>query len=214
MLLDLENLREDYKKESLNISEVAANPNIQFKQWFEEAQKGQVQEPNAMILSTSTKDGKPSSRTVLLKGFDETGFIFYSNYESKKAREILENPFVSLLFLWLPLQRQVRIEGIVERLDPEASTRYFQSRPIDSQIGAWASPQSQVIDDRKVLEKAVEQLQEKYKDQKVLPRPDSWGGYIVKPNLLEFWQGRSSRLHDRIQYRLEEDKWLIERLAP
>ena len=214
MQLNLEDLREEYRRASLNISEVASHPNVQFRKWFEEAQKSQIIEPNAMILSTSTRDGKPSARTVLLKGFDEKGFVFYTNYNSRKGKELATNPWGSLLFLWMPLQRQIRIEGKVVKLDPEISTKYFQSRPKGSQIGAYASPQSEVIADRFVLEEEEKRLEEKYRDQDQLPRPDYWGGYVVQADLFEFWQGRPNRLHDRIQYTRNGEKWIIERLAP
>jgi pyridoxamine 5'-phosphate oxidase len=214
MLLDLEHLREDYRQAELSEEAVSKSPKQQFKKWFEEAMQSQVIEPNAMVLSTATKDGKPTARTVLLKSFDEGGFVFYTNYNSRKGKELAENPYASLLFLWLPLQRQIRIEGAVEKINPDESTKYFQSRPRGSQIGACASPQSQVIENRSFLEQEVSRIETEFKDQEKLPRPEHWGGYVLKPNLLEFWQGRSSRLHDRIQYRLEGEEWIIERLAP
>lgn len=218
MLLDtslIANLREDYSKKSLDISDVSKNPFHQFGVWFHEAMDSKVPEPNAMTLSTVSKDGKPSARVVLLKGFDERGLTFYTNYNSRKGQEMAENPNVSLVFLWLELQRQVRIEGVVEKLSHEESTAYFQSRPKGSQIGAHASPQSDVITTRAILENKVKALEKQYKDAEALPCPEHWGGYLVKPTAIEFWQGRSSRLHDRIFYtKTANGDWKIERLAP
>lgn len=211
----IENLRRDYSSAALDITDVASNPFEQFGKWFKEALSSEVLEPNAMTLSTADKNGKPSARIVLLKGFDKDGFVFYTNYGSAKAAELLENPQAALTFLWLELQRQVRIDGTVEKVSCQESEKYFQSRPKGSQIGAYASPQSQVIEDRTILEKNVEELTAKYQDVDVLPLPDNWGGYRVKPTLIEFWQGRPSRLHDRMVYqRQENDNWKIERLAP
>ena len=213
--MDLENLREDYSKGKLEISSVDPNPFIQFQYWFQEALDFPVEEPNAMVLSTATPTGIPSARTVLLKNTTKNGFVFYTNYKSQKAIDLEENPVASLLFLWLPLQRQVRIRGKVSRQDSAASTKYFQSRPKGSQIGAWASPQSQVISDRAILENKVKQLEEQYKETEQLPKPEHWGGYIVEAEEFEFWQGRSSRLHDRIRYKKNEaEQWILERLAP
>ena len=166
-----------------------------------------------MTLSTSNKNGKPSARIVLLKGLSNDGFVFFTNYESRKGNELKENPFTSLLFFWKELERQVRIEGTVTKTDEEKSTEYFLTRPDASKIGAWSSPQSKVIKSREVLEKNVIKYQQQFKEGNI-PRPTHWGGYIVKPTLIEFWQGRPSRLHDRIQYRLANNKWIIERSAP
>jgi len=210
----VQNLREDYRAKSLSIEEVSNHPVQQFDQWFLEAMKSEVREPNAMTLATSTKAGRPSARIVLLKAYDEKGFVFYTNYNSKKGKELNENPFAAMVFCWLDLERQIRIEGKIEKLSPEASDQYFQSRPKGSQIGAWASPQSDVINDRSLLENNVEKLKAKYKDAEALPRPEHWGGYRLVPDLVEFWQGRSSRLHDRINYHLDEGEWKLERLAP
>lgn len=216
MLPNIENLRQDYRLASLDLKEVHTHPMDQFKKWFEEALASKLQEPNAMTLATATPDGKPTLRVVLLKSFNYDGFVFFTNYNSRKGKELAANPYAALSFLWLELERQVRIEGIVEKIPPEESTEYFQSRPKGSQIGAWASPQSTVIADRKVLEEKVSQLTTIYENAEVLPRPEHWGGYLIKPTLIEFWQGRTNRLHDRIQYSWSaaSGNWEIERLAP
>jgi pyridoxamine 5'-phosphate oxidase len=211
----IEQLRKDYSAHTLEMEEVSPNPVEQFQVWFEEALNAEVPEPNAMTLSTATTNGVPSARIVLLKGVTDGSFLFYTNYNSRKGQELLANPRAALTFLWHELQRQVRIEGRVEVLPAEASTRYFQSRPKGSQIGAWASPQSTQIESREVLEEKVKQLEEDYRSTDALPRPDHWGGYRVVPHRIEFWQGRSSRLHDRIEYTLSEDgNWSLARLAP
>lgn len=211
----IQDLREDYRNGTLEDSDVLASPFAQFNQWFQHALDSQILEPNAMTIATVTATGRPNARIVLLKGFDENGFVFYTNYNSQKGRELKQTPFATLVFNWLDLQRQIRIEGRVEKITPEASTHYFQARPKSSQIGAWASPQSTVITDRKVLEDNVTQLQEQYREAEQLPRPAHWGGFRVIPDKIEFWQGRSSRLHDRIRYLLQTDgSWNIERLAP
>ncbi len=207
-------LREDYRAKTLEITDVQADPMQQFKEWLQEALDSQIKEANAMTIATVDALGKPAARIVLLKGFDENGFIFYTNYESRKGRELAVNPNIAVVFLWKDLERQIRIEGVTEKVPPSVSLHYFQSRPKGSQIGAWASPQSQVIADRSILEQNVLALKEKYKDAENLPIPSHWGGYQIKPTLIEFWQGRSSRLHDRICYTLENNKWKIERLAP
>lgn len=212
--MDIAALRRNYTLESLTENDVAPDPMDQFDRWFREAMNSQLLEPNAMTLATAGRDGKPGARIVLLKGFDERGFVFYTNYESRKAQEMLENPYAALLFSWLELERQVRIEGKVERVSPGESLAYFQSRPKDSQIGAWASPQSRIITDRGALEQQVRAIAAQYADADVLPLPPFWGGYRVLPELMEFWQGRENRLHDRIQYMREGAGWKIERLAP
>lgn len=210
----LQNLREDYQANRLSKTDVTAQPIQQFDQWFKEALNAEIKEPNAMILSTVNSNGQPSARTVLLKGMTESGFIFYTNYNSQKGQEMAVNQQVALTFLWLDLQRQIRIEGLVEKMSYTDSQNYFQSRPKGSQIGAWASPQSEVIADRSILENNVETLKKQYAEVEQLPCPEHWGGYIVRPTRMEFWQGRSSRLHDRILYTLENEDWKIERLAP
>jgi len=207
-------IRREYKLESLNEGDVAVEPFQQFTSWWDEAIKSEIDEVNAMTLATSTKDGIPSARIVLLKGYDERGFIFFTNYESDKGKELSANPHAALVFFWKELERQVRIEGLVERVSAEESDAYYQSRPAGSRIGAWASPQSEVISDRQIIEKNVLAYGEKF-GTGVIPRPEHWGGYIVKPIAIEFWQGRSSRLHDRILYTISDNgNWKKERLAP
>lgn len=207
-------LRKDYTLASLDESEIAPYPLAQFGKWWQEAIHSEIDEANAMTLATSTPDGHPSARIVLLKSFDEDGFLFFTNYESRKGQELAQNPHVTLLFFWRELQRQVRIEGTVSKAPVTISNEYYNSRPLGSRIGAIASPQSKVIPGRSFLEEQVDQLAAKYQ-QEAPQRPDYWGGYVVKPQVIEFWQGRSSRLHDRILYSLTADNsWKIERLAP
>jgi pyridoxamine 5'-phosphate oxidase len=212
--LSIHAIRQDYTKSSLNETQIDAQPLRQFVKWFEEALRSEVMEPNAMTLSTVSFEGQPSSRIVLLKEVDEVGFHFFTNYNSRKGNELMENPKVSLLFFWPELQRQVRIEGVVQKLPKEASDRYFHSRPKESRLGAIASPQSQVIEGRDVLEQNMEALQQTYIDTNLVPRPTHWGGYLVVPHTIEFWQGRSNRLHDRLRYQIEAGAWTIQRLAP
>ncbi|NIG52273.1 pyridoxamine 5'-phosphate oxidase [Chitinophaga sp. Cy-1792] len=207
-------LRKDYIMASLDEKDVAKHPLEQFGKWWKEATSGELDEPNAMTLATSTPDGLPSARIVLLKSFDEDGFLFFTNYESQKGQELALNHHVCLLFFWKELERQVRITGIVSKADKATSDAYYNSRPHGSKIGAIASPQSKVIANRGFLEQAVAKVEETFANREP-ERPDYWGGYVVKPSKIEFWQGRSSRLHDRILYVLEPDSsWLIERLAP
>jgi len=211
----LANLREDYSKKKLDIDDVLDNPLKQFETWINEALQSEIPEPNAMTLSTVNPDGIPSARIVLLKKLDEKGLTFFTNYNSHKGKEMAKNKNVALTFVWLELERQVRIEGVVKKISRKASKKYFQSRPKKSQMGAWVSSQSKVVKDRSVLEKSMKDLEERYKDKEVLPCPPHWGGYIVQPVKIEFWQGRRSRLHDRIRYKLsKKGKWKMERLAP
>jgi len=216
MLIDLKHLREEYSSSSLDIAGVPAAPMALFEQWMQEALQAELPEPNAMTLATCTPTAYPSARIVLLKGLSEEGFIFYTNYNSQKGKELAQNPRAALVLLWLELQRQVRIEGVVEKIAPSASQTYFQSRPKGSQIGAVASPQSATIEGREMLEEKVKALEQQYADHSQLPCPEHWGGYIVKPSRIEFWKGRASRLHDRLVYSKmeEEGNWKIERLAP
>lgn len=208
------NLREDYRAKTLEAKDISINPFHQFTEWFQEALDSNIKEANAMTIATVDENGKPSARIVLLKGYDEDGFMFYTNYDSKKGKELTSNPNIAVVFLWKDLERQIRIEGIAKKMSVQKSLKYFQSRPKGSQIGAWASPQSSVIENRNVLEKNVADLKEKYSKVENLPIPPNWGGYQITPTLIEFWQGRSSRLHDRICYTLEGKEWKIERLAP
>ena len=210
----IENLRKEYSSATLSEKDVSGDPIRQFGKWFGEAIDSGITEPNAMTLATAGIDRKPSARIVLLKGYEDRGFIFYSNYLSAKGKELAKNPVAALVFFWPELARQVRIEGTVEKLNKEESERYFHSRPKASQIGAIVSPQSQVIDGREALEKNWKELEEQY-ENKIVPKPAHWGGYIVKPQIIEFWQGRAGRLHDRIVYKKANKKsWKIVRLAP
>ncbi|WP_367388689.1 pyridoxamine 5'-phosphate oxidase [Lewinella sp. LCG006] len=214
MLLDLGDLREDYNKDELFLEETSPNPFEQFKHWFKAAQQSEVREPNAMTLATIAPNGRPKARIVLLKGVEEGGLVFYTNYDSQKGQDLSAHPYASVVFFWDAQQRQVRVEGKVEKVMSATSEAYFQSRPKGSQIGATASPQSQVIPNRDVLHEKVQALEQKYAKEETLPLPENWGGYRLVPDCFEFWQGRSSRLHDRIRYRLVGEEWLRERLAP
>ncbi len=211
---DVADMRENYTRGVLDISSILDNPMHQFTKWFEEAQNGNIAEPNAMILSTVNADNIPSSRTVLLKEIDTKGFIFYTNYTSEKGQDIAMNPNVSLIFLWKELERQVRISGVASKVSAQRSNAYFQKRPRGSQIGAWTSPQSSVIENREVLEQRKSEIESKFEGKDHIPVPDFWGGYIIEPSSIEFWQGRPSRLHDRLRYKLEDGSWIVERLAP
>ncbi len=207
-------LRKEYTLHGLSENEVDPDPMRQFARWFDQAVAAGLVEPNAMTLATVGSDGQPSARVVLLKHFDAQGFVFFSNYLSRKGRELEANPRAALVFYWPELERQVRIEGTAERVAPAESDAYFNSRPVGSRIGAWASPQSSVIDGRESLERAVERLTRQFGDG-AIPRPPHWGGYRIVPSTIEFWQGRPNRLHDRLRYRRDtRGAWIIERLAP
>jgi len=212
-MLDLQTMRREYRLAELDESSVAADPYTQFERWFAEAQRAEVPEPNSMILATSGADNCPNLRAVLLKRFDERGFVFFTNYNSDKAREIDENPKAAAEFIWLELERQVRIRGRCEKVSTAESLAYFATRSRDSRIGAWISDQSKIIGSRKLLQMQFEKMKAKFKDGNI-PLPDFWGGYRLIPESIEFWQGRESRLHDRILYTRETDGWRIERLAP
>ena len=212
---DVADLRRDYHLQELSETEADSDPIAQFANWFETAVNAQVPDPNGMTLATVGLTGKPASRVVLLKGYDRQGFVFYTNYQSRKSQELEAHPWAALTFWWVALERQVRIEGRAEKTSAAESDAYFQSRPRDSQLGACASPQSQVIVDRQVLEQNLLDLKKKYAGQELIPRPDHWGGWRIVPETIEFWQGRSSRLHDRLLYQLQTDgTWLRSRLSP
>jgi pyridoxamine 5'-phosphate oxidase len=206
-------LRKNYTQAGLLESEIVANPFEQFRLWFDQAVAADLLEPNAMTIATVTAEGKPSARIVLLKDFDDRGFVFYTNYRSQKGVELQHCPYAALVFLWGDLERQVRIEGKVELVSEAEATGYFHSRPVNSQLGAWASDQSVVIADRAVLEQKIHQLATEYQNA-VIPKPAHWGGFRVIPQEIEFWQGRPSRLHDRLRYQLVDGEWRIDRLAP
>ena len=215
MAIDAGDLRVDYQADELLEANAPANPYELFATWFKVAQDSDCPEPNAMIVATVTAAGTPAARVVLLKQVIDQGFVFYTNYESRKGSELEANPNAAVVFNWLELQRQVRIEGRVVRATAERSTAYFQSRPRKSQIGAWVSPQSREIPDRDFLEARQAATEERFADQEALPRPEHWGGYVIEPTLIEFWQGRSSRLHDRLAYRSDDaGAWTRVRLAP
>ena len=205
-------LRKEYAGATLLRENVHPDPVEQFGSWFSQCREARLPEPNAMTLSCVGADSRPSSRMVLLKGIDEGGFTFFTNFESRKARELALNPFASLVFWWQGLERQVRIEGVVERIDDETAAQYFDSRPRTSQLGAWASPQSRTVESRRELEDRFESFAAQFPDR--VPKPEHWGGFCLRPDRMEFWQGRQGRLHDRISYTLTGTTWAIERLAP
>ncbi|WP_247236414.1 pyridoxamine 5'-phosphate oxidase [Telluribacter sp. SYSU D00476] len=214
MTQNIADLRKEYTLNGLSETDVSENPFLQFKKWFDEALLAQVPETNAMHLSTVGHDNRPNGRIVLLKGLDNTGFVFYTNYQSQKGQDLLVNPYASITFFWKELERQVRVEGVVEKVSDQESDEYFAIRPRGSQIGAWVSNQSVVIRDRQELADK-QAFYEKQFEGKQVPRPPHWGGYRLIPHQIEFWQGRPSRLHDRIRYRsVENGSWIIERLSP
>ncbi|MEJ1241920.1 pyridoxamine 5'-phosphate oxidase [Chryseolinea sp. T2] len=210
----LEDIRKEYSRTSLDVKNVSADPIEQFNIWFNEAMSAGVPEPNAMSLATVGSDHRPSCRIVLLKGVENNQFVFYTNYQSHKGKDLDNNPFCALTFFWPELERQVRIEGSVTRVDDYRSETYFQSRPVGSQIGAWSSPQSSVIGNREILEERVQQISKRFEGATKLPKPKQWGGFQVAPYMIEFWQGRQSRLHDRIVFTLADGAWGTHRLAP
>ena len=211
---DIHALRQNYTRAELDESEVGRNPIQLFKQWFGEAQHTNILEPNAMVLSTVSADLRVHARTVLLKEITESGFVFYTNYESAKAMDIEHSAHVSITFLWKEMERQIRIEGMAQKISVERSEKYFQSRPRGSQLGAWASPQSDIISDRSVLHDNLNELEQKYPEGTQIPIPPQWGGYEIMPDFVEFWQGRESRLHDRLAFTTEDGEWKVVRLAP
>ena len=213
-MTNLHDFRKDYKRDTLSRDDMSDNPIAQFELWMKDAITSEaVAEPNAMTLVTSTPDGKPSARVVLLKSFNEEGFVFYTNYESRKAIELTDNPYASIVFDWHVMERQVRIEGVAKRVSEEESDKYFYSRPKGSQLGAWVSPQSTFIDGRKELEARQTKIESEFKE-KPITRPPHWGGFVVEPHTIEFWQGRQSRLHDRMIYIKTGEEWMLRRLAP
>ncbi len=210
---DIAAIRTDYRLHTLEENEVTKDPLEQFSKWWKEALASEIGEVNAMTLATATPEGLPSARIVLLKSFDENGFVFFTNYTSAKGSQLERNPHAALVFFWKELERQIRIEGTVEKTDDKESDAYFLSRPAGSRLGAWASPQSRIITGRKVLEENMERYTLQFEGN--IPRPVFWGGYLVRPSSIEFWQGRSNRLHDRIRYqKSEKGDWIIRRLAP
>ncbi len=211
--MDIGKIRKEFTKGGLELEDLNDDPFLQFERWFKEAMKGELIEPNAFVLSTVSAAGIPSTRTVLLKFFDKRGFVFYTNYNSRKAQELAENPYAAVLFPWLALERQVKIIGKTVKVSTAESLKYFSSRPRGSQLGAWVSHQSSVITSRSLLMQKYEEIKHKFANREV-PIPSFWGGYRIIPEKFEFWQGRQNRLHDRFEYTLVDEKWEIRRLAP
>ena len=212
--MELADIRKEYSLKSLDSKGVSANPLVQFETWMQEAIAAQVNEPNAMTLATVTADGRPSARIVLLKGIEDGQFVFYTNLQSQKGKELDANPACALTFFWPELERQVRIEGVASRVNEGNAEKYFQSRPRGSQVGAWTSPQSSIIKDRSILDQRALEIENRFKGEQILPKPKQWGGFQVNATEIEFWQGRPSRLHDRIVYYSVDGVWTIHRLAP
>lgn len=213
MASPFDRMRVDYRSAPLDRTDLDDDPLRQFGQWLGEAERAGIEEPNAFVLATTTMGGQPTARTVLLKGMDADGLVFYTNYRSAKANDIESNPRVAAVFLWVPIRRQVRIEGTVSKVDEQTSDVYFASRPPEARLASAASPQSQVVADRAALETVLEEFRVRYPNGEV-PRPDHWGGYRISPETYEFWQGREARFHDRFRYSLRLAGWVIERLAP
>jgi pyridoxamine 5'-phosphate oxidase len=213
MSLPIGDLRRDYARARLDEASVAADPLVEFARWFEEAVKAEARDPNAMTLATASAEGVPTARIVLLKGFDERGFVFFTDYRSRKGTELARNPRAALVFYWPELERQVRISGTTSQTDRQESEAYFRSRPRASRLSAWISHQSQVIEGREQLEAQIPELERRYPGDDV-PLPPYWGGFRLSPEAIEFWQGRTSRLHDRLRYQREGERWRIERLSP
>ena len=211
----LQNTRRSYERGQLDYEHIAADPLQQFARWYNDYEQAQADDPNACLLSTADAQGRVTARVILLKGIDQGAFEFYTNYRSEKGRQLAENPQAALTFYWPEQERQIRIEGLVEKLSPAESDRYFASRPRGSQLGAWVSPQSEAIQSRQVLDQRLKAVKAQYGEKELVPRPPHWGGYRLKPRRLEFWQGRPSRLHDRMVYEQRADKsWEVDRLAP
>jgi pyridoxamine 5'-phosphate oxidase len=210
---NIANIRKEYKLQTLLETDMAPDPVVQFDKWWGEAINSNIDEVNAMTLATADKNNMPSARIVLLKGYDKNGFVFFTNYQSHKGEQLQQNPNACLVFFWKELERQIRITGTVKKISTAESDAYFLSRPAGSRMGAWASPQSSVIANRQIIEQKLSELEQQFGNN-TITRPPHWGGYIVKPVQIEFWQGRPSRLHDRMQYTLQEGSWVIERLAP